>query len=257
MNNVISEILQRRRIKRVDVDEKVRGMPIYAADLEFPGLLHGATVRSTRPHARVVSLDLSEALELEGVVAILTASDVQGRNRVPELLEDMPFLAEGVVRYVGEPIAIVVARDRATARRAVELGADDVDAVINISALKSGLYDLVLKDLKGIVGAAKEGGAVVKIIIETCYLSEAEIRRACELVLEAGADFVKTSTGLGPSGATPDAVRLIRSVVGDRAGVKASGGIRTFERALAMLEAGADLIGTSTPRAILSSAKAP
>lgn len=121
MNNVISEILQRRRIKRVDVDEKVRGMPIYAADLEFPGLLHGATVRSTRPHARIVSLDLSEALELEGVVAILTASDVQGRNRVPELLEDMPFLAEGVVRYVGEPIAIVVARDRATARRAAEL----------------------------------------------------------------------------------------------------------------------------------------
>jgi len=143
------------------------------------------------------------------------------------------------------------------ARRAVELGAGDVDAVINISALKSGLYDLVLKDLKGIVGAAKEGGAVVKIIIETCYLSEAEIRCACELVLEAGADFVKTSTGLGPSGATPDAVRLIRSVVGDRAGVKASGGIRTYERALAMLEAGADLIGTSTPRAILSGAKAP
>jgi len=143
------------------------------------------------------------------------------------------------------------------ARRAVELGADDVDVVINISALKSGLYGLVLEDLRGVVGAVRELGGIVKVIIEICYLTEAEIRRACELVLEAGADYVKTSTGFGPSGATVEAVRLIRSVVSDRAGGKAGVDIRTYERALAMLEPGADMIGTSTSRAILSGAKVP
>ncbi|HDI01598.1 MAG TPA: deoxyribose-phosphate aldolase [Candidatus Bathyarchaeota archaeon] len=141
------------------------------------------------------------------------------------------------------------------ARRAVELGADDVDMVINISALRSGLYDLVLEDLSRVVEAAREGGAIVKAIVEACYLSEEELRAACELALRAGVDFIKTSTGFGPSGASVEVVRMIRSIVGSRAGIKASGGIRTYEQAMSMIEAGADLIGTSTPRAILGGAR--
>ena len=140
------------------------------------------------------------------------------------------------------------------AEMAMELGADDVDMVMNISALKSGLHDLVLKDLGGVVEAVKARGGVVKVIIETCYLTPSEIESACELVVEAGADYVKTSTGLGPAGATVEAVKLIRSVVDGRAGIKAAGGIRTYEQAIAMIEAGADLIGTSTPGKILEGA---
>ena len=138
----------------------------------------------------------------------------------------------------------------------VGLGAQDVDMVMNISALRSGLHELVLRDIREVVEAAKAAGddVVVKVIIEACYLTPEEIRTASELIVRAGADYVKTSTGMGPGGATIEAVRLIRSVVGDRAGVKAAGGIRTLERALAMIEAGADLIGTSTPEAILREA---
>lgn len=134
-------------------------------------------------------------------------------------------------------------------------GAHDIDMVINVSALKSGSYEVVLEELEGVVEVARESGGVVKAILEVCYLTEDEIRKACELALRAGVDYVKTSTGLGPGGATVEAVRLMRSVVGDRAGVKAAGGIRTLEQALAMLEAGADLIGTSTPGPILEEAR--
>ena len=142
------------------------------------------------------------------------------------------------------------------AEKALDAGAHDIDMVMNFSALKSGMADLVAREIELVVKAARARGPdrVVKVIIETCYLSPEEIREACELVLESGADYVKTSTGLGPRGATVEDVRLIRSVVDRRAGVKASGGIRTLERALAMLEAGADLIGTSTPSAIMEEA---
>jgi len=138
----------------------------------------------------------------------------------------------------------------------VSLGAHDVDMVMNISALRSGFHELVLRDIRGVVEAAMAAGddVVVKVIIETCYLTPEEVRAASELVVRAGADYVKTSTGMGPGGATIEAVKLIRSAVGDRAGVKAAGGIRTLDRALAMIEAGADLIGTSTPKAILAEA---
>ena len=136
----------------------------------------------------------------------------------------------------------------------VDAGASDVDMVINISALKSGLWDLVLEDMRAVVDVVRAHGGVVKTILEVCYLGEEELRRACELAVEAGVDYVKTSTGMGPGGATLGAVRLMRSAVGDRAGVKAAGGIRTYEQALAMIEAGADLIGTSSPRQVLGGA---
>jgi len=128
------------------------------------------------------------------------------------------------------------------------LGAHEVDMVINVGALRSGLDDVVLEDVRGVVRAFRSASpvGVVKVILETGLLTREEIEAACALVEEAGADFVKTSTGFGPRGATVEDVRLLRSLVGDRLGVKAAGGIRTYEQAVAMVEAGANRIGTSS-----------
>ena len=132
------------------------------------------------------------------------------------------------------------------AKKALEDGADELDMVMNIGALKDGDYEYVKNDIAGVVKVAHGRGAKVKVIIETCYLTEEEKVKACELAKEAGADFVKTSTGFGTGGATVEDVRLMRKVVGQGMGVKAAGGIRTYEQALAMIKAGANRIGTSS-----------
>ncbi|AMQ18643.1 deoxyribose-phosphate aldolase [Thermococcus peptonophilus] len=132
------------------------------------------------------------------------------------------------------------------AKKALDDGADELDMVINIGALKDKDYEYVKNDIAEVVKVAHERGAKVKVIIETCYLTEEEKVKACELAKEAGADFVKTSTGFGTGGATVEDVRLMRKVVGPEIGVKAAGGIRTYEQALAMIEAGANRIGTSS-----------
>ena len=130
------------------------------------------------------------------------------------------------------------------AAEAVRDGAEEVDMVINIGALREGNYALVLEDIKGVV-AAVEGKAKVKVIIETCYLTDAEKIKATELVIEGGADFVKTSTGMGTGGATVHDIELLRKVAGDKISVKASGGVDTRETAFAMISAGADRLGVS------------
>lgn len=127
---------------------------------------------------------------------------------------------------------------------AIKNGADEVDMVINIGALKNKDYDLVKEDIKSVVEAAK--GKIVKVIIETCLLTDDEKKKACELALEAGAHFVKTSTGFSSGGATVEDVKLMKSVVGDKMGIKASGGIRDLETARKMIEAGATRLGTSS-----------
>lgn len=132
------------------------------------------------------------------------------------------------------------------AERALDDGADELDMIINIGALKDGNYEYVKNDIAEVVKVAHKRGAKVKVIIETCYLTEEEKVKACELAKEAGADFVKTSTGFGTGGATVEDVRLMRKVVGSEMGVKAAGGIRTYEQAMAMIEAGANRIGTSS-----------
>lgn len=138
------------------------------------------------------------------------------------------------------------------ARRAVEAGATELDVVMNIGAFKSGKFMAVLDELRAIVEVADvsdltcDGGrTLVKVVIETSLLTEDEIKRASELVVRSGADFVKTNTGFGPRGATVRDVKLIREVVGNEMGVKAAGGIRTFQKAKALLDAGASRIGTS------------
>ncbi|RIL34779.1 deoxyribose-phosphate aldolase [Staphylococcus gallinarum] len=125
----------------------------------------------------------------------------------------------------------------------IKKGASEVDMVINIGALKDGNYDLVQKDIEGVVGAAN--GKTVKVIIETCLLTDEEKVKASELSKAVGADFVKTSTGFAGGGATPEDVKLMKDTVGDALEVKASGGVRNLEDFNKMIEAGATRIGAS------------
>jgi len=157
-----------------------------------------------------------------------------------------------VCTVVGFPMGFNTTEVKAfEARTAVEKGACELDMVINIGALKSGDYETVKKDIETVVNVKRShGGLVVKVIIETGYLTTQEKIMACRLAKEAGADFVKTSTGL-VGGATVEDVKLMRETVGKDMGVKAAGGIRTFKEALAMIEAGANRIGTSTGPAII------
>jgi deoxyribose-phosphate aldolase len=134
---------------------------------------------------------------------------------------------------------------------AIANGADEVDMVINIGALKSKQYKKVQQDIEAVVEAAKDK-ALVKVIIETALLNNEEIVKACELAKAAGADFVKTSTGFSTGGAKAEDVRLMRQTVGPDMGVKASGGIHNAEEAMAMVEAGATRIGTSAGVSIVS-----
>ena len=132
---------------------------------------------------------------------------------------------------------------------AIQNGANEVDMVINIGALKSRNFDLVERDIRAVVEAAK--GTLVKVIIETCLLTDDEKVKACQIAQKAGADFVKTSTGFSTGGATVADVALMRKTVGPDIGVKASGGARSYEDALAFIKAGATRIGASSGVAIM------
>lgn len=143
---------------------------------------------------------------------------------------------------VGFPLGAMSTSAKAfEAKQAVADGAEEVDMVINIGAMKDARFDFVKKDIEAVVEASKP--AIVKVIIETCLLTDEEKVKACELSVEAGAAFVKTSTGFSTGGATVADVKLMKETVGDRAKVKASGEIRTPEDAKALIEAGADRIG--------------
>ena len=160
----------------------------------------------------------------------------------------------GVV--VGFPLgATLSASKRDETARVLKLGARDVDMVLNIGLVKSGKredFEAVRQDIRGVVELAHGTGAMVKVILETCLLSFEEKLRASEIALSAGADFLKTSTGFSTGGATVDDIVLMRAVAGTRAGVKASGGIRTLADASAMLRAGASKLGASASVRILA-----
>ena len=169
-------------------------------------------------------------------------------------------LAHSVLAGSGVPVGVVVGfplgANLATTKREealalIKLGARELDMVMNVGMLKSGMNALVEQDIRGVVQVAHEAGALLKVILETSLLTLEEKLRASELALSAGADFLKTSTGFSTGGATLADVALLRGVAGSRCGVKASGGIRTFADARAMLEAGATRIGASASVAIL------
>ncbi len=157
-----------------------------------------------------------------------------------------------VCTVVGFPLGATTKETKAfEAAQAIRDGAAEVDMVINIGALKSGKVDAVEEDIKAVADACK-GKALLKVIIETCLLTDEEKVIACELSKKAGADYVKTSTGFSTGGATVEDIALMRRTVGPEMGVKASGGIRNLESALKMIEAGATRIGASASISILN-----
>jgi len=160
----------------------------------------------------------------------------------------------GVTTVIGFPLGATTPTVKAIeARDAIANGADEIDMVINVGALKSGNYQLVEDDIKAVREATR--GKVLKVILETALLNKEQIVKACQISKLAGADFVKTSTGFGPGGATEEDVRLMRETVGPSMGVKASGGIRTGEDAEGMIRAGASRIGASASVAIVTGGK--
>lgn len=158
-----------------------------------------------------------------------------------ELLKDSNV---GITNVVGFPLGACLTEVKAfEVKKAIENGADEIDMVLNVGALKDENYDLVLNDMKEVKKAA--GDHVVKVILENCLLTREEIIKACELAVEAGLEFVKTSTGFNKSGATVEDVKLMSEVVKNKAQVKAAGGVRTYEDAVEMINAGATRLGTS------------
>ena len=134
---------------------------------------------------------------------------------------------------------------------AIEKGADEIDYVINVAELKNKNYDHIKKEMEEIVKICREAGKTSKVIFENCYLTDDEKRKVAEIAKEVKPDFIKTSTGFGTGGATVEDVKLMKSVVGDEVKVKAAGGIRDLKTALAMIEAGAERLGTSAGVAIV------
>jgi deoxyribose-phosphate aldolase len=172
-------------------------------------------------------------------------------ERARHLLEDTNVKVSGTVGFPFGAMSCDVKRYETEA--AVDEGAQEIDMVLNLGRLKDGDDKYVLRELRDIVEAADE--RPVKVILETCLLTREEKIRACHLVVESGARFVKTSTGLSTGGATIEDVKLLRETVGPKFGVKAAGGIRDVKTALAMIEAGATRLGTSAGVAIVEGAK--
>ena len=174
----------------------------------------------------------------------LIVRELEGSEVVPSTVIAFPFGAE--TKEV----------KAATAKWAVQVGAGELDMVMAIGKFKSGNRDYVRRDIEAVVEAAKSvrSDVIVKVIIETGYLTDEEKRLAAQLVEAAGADFVKTSTGFGPKGATVEDVKLLKQSVSERVKVKAAGGIRTWQQAQALLSAGADRLGTSSAAEILKDA---
>jgi deoxyribose-phosphate aldolase len=177
----------------------------------------------------------------------------------PCYVDEAVSAVSGTAIRVGIPIGFPLGGHTTKAKvteatEAVSRGATVLDMVINISRLKSGDVDFVRQDIAEVVRATPN--IEHKVILETCYLTTQEKLTACQLVVEAGADYVKTSTGFGAAGATVDDVTLMKKAVAGKAKVKASGGIRDWKTTRAMLEAGADRIGTSASLSILNEWKA-
>lgn len=170
----------------------------------------------------------------------LAKRELEGTDVKPISVVGFPFGAGNTVGKVEET------------KQAIKDGAEEIDMVINVGALRDGKYDYVREDIKAVTDATHEAGKLIKVIIETAYLTDEEKVKACELSKEAGADFVKTSTGYAGGGATVADVKLMRETVGEDMGVKASGGIHTFEETMSMIEAGANRIGMSRTVDVLS-----
>lgn len=181
-----------------------------------------------------------EAIEYEFVAVCVNPYYVKFCK---ELLKDSNVK---VATVIGFPLGANTSEVKAfETKNAIDNGAEEIDMVINVGALKSKDYSVVKEDIQSVVESARDK-ALVKVIIETSLLNHEEKIKACELAMEAGADFVKTSTGFSTGGATVEDVKLMKEVVGDKLGIKASGGIRDLETAKRMIQAGANRLGASS-----------
>lgn len=193
----------------------------------------------------------AEARKYEFAMVAINPAEVE---TCVKLLESSPVR---VGAAIGFPLGQTTTECKAfETRDAIEKGATEIDTVINVRALQKGRLDIVKKEIEDMVAICKPAGVICKVILETCYLSDAEKETVCQIAKEAGVDFVKTSTGFGTAGATVEDVALMRRVVGPEIGVKAAGGIRDLDTALAMIEAGATRIGTSSGVSIVEAYKA-
>jgi deoxyribose-phosphate aldolase len=190
----------------------------------------------------------SEAKKYGFVSACVNPANVQF---AAELLKEEDI---NVCSVVGFPLGANTSKIKFfETKDAVESGASEIDMVMNIGTFKSGFYDNVKEDINGVVIAAN--GSIVKVILETALLTDDEIVKACEIVKESGADFVKTSTGIGYTGAKVEDIKLIKKSLGSSLNIKASGGIKNLKTALDMVNAGATRIGTSSGVEIIEEAK--
>jgi deoxyribose-phosphate aldolase len=198
-------------------------------------------------HAQIEVL-CAEAAEHHFATVCVNGSRVELAH---SLLEDNDVQ---VATVVGFPLGAMDADvKRYETEAAIDAGAGEIDMVMNVGRFKDGDHDHIVREIRDVVEAADDH--VVKVILETCLLTDSEIEQACKLVVQAQAHFVKTSTGFGSAGATIEHVKLMRETVGQFAGVKAAGGIRNATDARAMIEAGATRLGTSDGVAIVSGAE--
>ena len=213
---------------------------------QLAGMMDHTILKATATPAQVQEI-CQEALQIGAASVCINPCNIE---------QAKALLANSSVKVctvIGFPLGANTTAVKAfETKDAIARGAEEVDMVINVGALLAGDTETVYNDILGVVQAAN--GTLVKVIIETCYLNDDQKRTACELALKAGANFVKTYTGFGTGGATPADVALMRSVVGDKMQVKASGGIRTYEDAMAVIETSADRLGVSASLAILATA---
>jgi deoxyribose-phosphate aldolase len=201
-----------------------------------------------KPHGTPSDIGIlcNEALQHQFIAVVVNPAEVEAAARQ---LAGSPVRICTVIGFpLGQNTPAVKDYE---ARDAAALGATELDLVLNVRALQAGRLEVIRAELAALAKACRAAKATSKVILETCYLTDDQKRAACEIALHEGIDFVKTSTGLGAGGATVHDVQLMWSVVGDRCGVKASGGIRDLPTAMAMIEAGATRIGTSAGVAIL------
>lgn len=176
---------------------------------------------------------------------------------VPLAVSQLSGSDVGVSTVIGFPHGgTVTAVKQFEAERLIELGAGELDMVLNIGRFLSGDYTYAERDIASVVEVAHAKSVIVKVIFEVCYHTDSQIADACRLCEAAGADFVKTSTGFAEGAATPEAVQIMIDTVGDRLGVKAAGGIKTFEAAVGYLEQGCTRLGIGSTEAVLSGAEA-
>ena len=192
----------------------------------------------------------AEARKYEFAMVAINPAEVE---TCVKLLEGSPVR---VGAAIGFPLGQTTTECKAfETRDAIAKGATEIDTVINVRALQKGRLDIVKKEIEEMVAICRPAGVICKVILETCYLSDAEKETVCRIAKEAGVDFVKTSTGFGTAGATVEDVALMRRVVGPEIGVKAAGGSRDLDTALAMIKAGATRIGTSSGVTIVEAYK--